>query len=271
MVTYPPDPLPLIREGGNIEKMRHQRDGVLKEGEIREFKLTPPVAVRFGLGSTVAIKRWGRFELRQTGDLYWIDAMNIRKDVDKTNTHIALHKSGEIWSSRKVNGETVSLHHVGKIDARMGQAEELHQSGQELLEPGYLYYGLKTLEEQKKTPPAVLVECLDSKLVNSRLYYSLDIFPKVGNEKVVEYAARLSQPFCAGDQRSHLYIFFWGKMALAVSMRFTEGDQPIDIQRVHEADSHPHTLKRLYFEENLQLSEKCSLSPSVGESGESLS
>ena len=242
----------------------------MKEGEIREFKLTPPVVVRFGLGSTVAIKRWGRFELRQTGDMYWIDAMNIRKDVDKTNTHIALHRSGEIVSSRYVNGEKVSSHCLGKIDARMGQAVELCR-GQELLEPGYLYYGLKTLEEQKKTPPAVLVECLDSKLVNSRLYYSLDIFPKVGNEKVVEYAARLSQPFCAGDQRSHLYIFFWGKMALAVSMRFTEGDQPIDIQRVREADSHPHTLKRLYFEENLQLSEKCSLSPSVGESGESLS
>lgn len=242
----------------------------MKEGEIREFKLTPPVVVRFGLGSTVAVKQWARFELRPTNDLYWTDAINIRKDVDKINTHVSLHRSGEIVSSRYANGEKVSSHHVGKIDARMGQAVELRR-GQELLEPGYLYYGLKTLGWQKVTPHAILVECLDGKLVNSRLYYSLDIFPKVGNEKVAEYAARLSQPFCTGDQRNHLYIFFWGKMALAVSMRFTEGDQPIDVQRVREADSHPHTLKRLYFEENLQLSEKCSLSPSVGESGETLS
>jgi len=222
----------------------------LEKGEFREFPLTPPVVVRFGLGSITAVKEWARFELRHTNDLYWTAAMNVRKDIDKTNTHIAIHRSGEIVRSRYVNNMKVNSKRLGNIFDQKTHSMEI-ECGKELLEPGYLYHGLKTLGHHKKTLRAIIVECLDTKLVNSRLSYALQIFAETGNKQAIKHAASLGESFCASDRRSHLYIFFWRNMALALSMTFTEGDQPIDVQMVHEADSHPHKLKRLFSEDTL--------------------
>ncbi|MEE8414115.1 MAG: hypothetical protein V3R96_06145, partial [Dehalococcoidales bacterium] len=171
-----------------------------------------------------------------------------------------------IYLTRQKNGLNGNSKYLGNINTNKEPAMEIIH-GQELLEPDYFYHGLKTIEEGEKT--TLLIECLDDMLVKSRLYYSLAIFSRIQKEKIIEYYAGLSQPFCADDQRSHLYIFPCKKITLAVTMRFAEGDQPIDVHAVNEADRHPHKLKRMLLEENLHLSEKCSLSPSPGESGDS--
>ena len=87
------------------------------KAEIREFNLTHlPFTVRFGLGSTEAVKRWARFELTKKGELLWTDAMDIRRDVDTTDKHITVHKSGRIVSSI----------YQGKNQGR----KKIHQTGQ---------------------------------------------------------------------------------------------------------------------------------------------
>ena len=224
--------------------------------EIREFELTTlPFVVRFGLGSIKAVKRWSRFELTESCDLYWTYAIDIRPDIDKTNTHTSVHKSGKIVLSRYQNGKKVKSRAAGSIGASLQQITKPCEvrSGSEKLEPGYLYHGLVTLTEKDKGqgPGKVFVACLDEKLVDSRLLFSLDLLPWVSRGKVIEYVTKTNEkwPFNVDDPRSHLFIFHRGNVSAVVTMKFTEGDCPIDIQRVLEADKHTHSLKRLFVED----------------------
>lgn len=230
-----------------------QNESQLGEGgaEIKEFNVTiPRLIVRFGLGSTEAVKRWARFEIKND-ELLWTSSMDIRRDADTTNSHISVHKSGQVVSSRYQKGKKIASHSRGSIGGSLGQIAEPYQvvSGHELFEPGYLYYGLVTRrdKEKGKAHSNVFVPCLDNKLVNSRLHFSFDLLPWANSEKVIEYATRQSPPFCTDDRRSHMYIFYWGKVPVVVTMKFTDGDGPLDIQRVCEADKYIHSLKRLYF------------------------
>jgi hypothetical protein len=234
--------------------------------EIREFELTAlPFVVRFGLGSAKVAKRWSRFELRASGDLYWTHAFDIRRDIEGTNKHISVHKSGKIVSSLYQEGKKIKSGSTSSIGVSFRQITKPCEviSGSEKLEPGYLYHGLVTLTDKEKGqgPGKVFVACLDEQLVDSKLHFSFDLLPWVSSGKVIEYMTKQNEnrPFDENDPRSHLFIFHWGNVSAVVTMKFTEGDGPIDIQRVLEADKHIHPLKRLFFGDTLTLSESAQL------------
>lgn len=232
--------------------------------EVREFTLTKlPVAARFGLGSTEAIKRWSRFTVGKTGDLYWVNALYIRADIDKTNEHLSVHGSGQIMTSLYQGRQKIDSRPHGNLGCSLREITKPYHvtSGQEFLEPGYLYYGLVTLHGKDKvsTPDSIPITCLDDKIVNSRLHYSFDLLPWTKCEQVINYATQSKTPFNLDDQRSHIYIFYYEKASIVITMKFTEGNEPINIQKLHEADQHPQSLKRLLYHETLSLSESVSL------------
>lgn len=220
--------------------------------EIREFTLAKlPVAVRFGLGSAEAVKRWSRFTIRKNGDLYWVSALYIRPDVDKINKHLSIHKDGRIFTSLHQNGQRIASSPHGNLGCSLTKiAKPYHvTSGEEFFEPGYLYYGLISVCDnvKRETPNRFFIACLDENLVNSRLRYSFDLLPLTKCEQVINYVTKLKTSFNLDDQRSHVYIFYYGEASIAVTMKFTEGDEPIDIEKVRESDQRPQSLKRLYF------------------------
>lgn len=239
------------------------------KAEIRSFDIQRlPYTVRFGLGSTGPIKRWARFELRESGDLYWTRAIDIRKDVDTSNIHTSIHKRGGIFSSRySGKGEQKRKYYSckgGNIGDSLKDITSPHLISyeNELLEPGYLYYGLPTLKEKHKKIDTrnKFVACLDELLVNSRLYSSIALVPWIKEEEIIAYlVARRDQAFTENDPRCHVFIFCWERVSIVVTMRFTGGDSPIDIQKVAEADKNAHSLKRLFHHEELILSESTSL------------
>lgn len=220
--------------------------------EIKEFTLAKlPVVVRFGLGSAEAVKRWSRFKISKTGDLYWVSALYIRPDVDKMNEHISIHGDGHIITSLYQNGQKIASLPHGNLGCSLTKITKPYHvtSGNEFFEPGYLYYGLIPVHdnEKRETSNRFFVACLDEELVNSRLHYSFDLLPWTKCEQVIDYATKLKTSFNLDDQRSHVYIFYYGEASIVVTMKFTEGDAPIDVQKVREADQRPQSLKRLYF------------------------
>ena len=236
--------------------------------EIREFNVTTlPFVVRFGLGSTEAVKRWARFEIRENEELLWTNAGDVRRDIDKTNRHISVYKSGKIVSSiyQGKGQEQKKIHSyiVGDIGGSLRQIKKPHQvtSGIELLEPGFPYYGLDTFTDKqiRQATGEILIPCLDNRLVNSKLHDSLDLVPWVGSEQVIAYVSSQGRPFDMNDSRSHMSTFRCGQATIVITMRFTEGDGPLDIQQVTEADKNKHPLKRLIHVERLTLSESTRL------------
>lgn len=224
--------------------------------EIRVFNIKAlPYTARFGLGSTAPVKRWARFVLTDKGDLYWTRAIHVRKDVDSSNIHISIHESGEIFSSRYGVREGMLSKEASRLVGSMGspfrEITSPHQVeyGNELLERGYLYVGLPTLTEKNKKIDTQndFVACLDELLVNSRLYYSLDLVPWTGEDEITAYLmTKRNQVFAENDPRCHVFIFCWESVSAVVTMRFTDGEDPIDMQRIAEADMHAHPLKRLF-------------------------
>jgi hypothetical protein len=239
------------------------------EAENRLFDIeTLPYTVRFGLGSTEPMKRWARFEISKSGDLYLTRGIDVRKDVDSSNIHTTIHKSGKIFSSRySGKGEQKRKYYsceVGEIGGPFKDVTHPHQvvSGNELFEPGYLYYGLPTLtDKDKKTDTQNrFVACLDALLVNSRLYSSIAVVPWINEEEITAYLmTKQGQVFIENDPRCHVFIFCWEHVSIAVTMRFIDGNSPLDIQKVAEADKNAHPLKRLFHHEELALSESTSL------------
>ncbi len=239
------------------------------EAEIRLLDIKKlPYTARFGLGSTEPIKRWARFEISKSGDLYWTHGIDVRKDVDSSNIHMSIHASGKILASRySGKGERKRKYYsseVGEIGSPFKDITHSHQveSGNELLEPGYLYYGLPTLTEKNKKTDTQnrFVACLDELLVNSRLYFSIALVPWINEEEITAYLmTRQGQIFTENDTRCHIFIFCWERVSIVVAMRFTGGDSPIDIRKVVEADNNAKPLKRLFHHETLSLSGSVSL------------
>ena len=228
------------------------------QAEIRLFDIKKlPYTARFGLGSTEPIKRWVRFELRKSEDLYWTYAHNVRKDCDSTNTHISVHRSGDIYSSRYIiiEREEVRIYSslIGDIGGPFSGITEPHtiSSNNENLEPGYLYSGLPTLEKKHKkiNDHNEFIPCQDGLLANSRLHSSLDLVPWTGKDEIKPYLIKKqNRIFDDKDPRCHVFIFRWGNVSAVVSMKFTNGDGPIDLQKVAEADKYAKPLKRLFHQ-----------------------
>ncbi|OGO32657.1 MAG: hypothetical protein A2Z29_04770 [Chloroflexi bacterium RBG_16_56_11] len=238
------------------------------EAEIRPFDIKNlPYTVRFGLGSTEPIKRWARFEISKNGELYWTRGIDVRKDVDSSNIHTIVHQSGEIHSSRYTGkGEEqkkVYQSEATDIGSTLKDIKSPYQveCGSEHLVPSYVYYGLPPLTQKDKKIDAqnTFVACLDEYLINSRLSYSLDLLPWTKREQVIDYASHSTTLFNADDRRCHMYIFYYGEASIVVTMKFIEGDTPIAIQKVLEADKNRKPLKRLFQHEKLNLSESASL------------
>lgn len=193
----------------------------------------------------------------------------MRKDVDSSNIHTIVHQSGEIHSSRYTGkGEeqkkVIRSGQVANIGSALKDIAAPHQvvSGNELFEPGYLYYGLPTVTEKDKKAGSQnrFVACLDELLVNSRLYFTLLLVPLIDEIILISYLiTEYSQTFIENDPRSHIFIFRLDRMSIVVTMRFTGGDNPIDIQKVAEADKNAHPLKRIFHHETLGLSESVSI------------
>ena len=228
--------------------------------EIKEFHLTTPdFVISFGLGSAEPVKKWSRFKVTKSGDLYWTHAINIRRDIDRTDTHTSIHKSGAIVSSRYQGSKKVRAHFGNGIGASFQEIKKPYKvlSGNERFEHGYLYHGLVTLtdNDKRQSIKKLLIPCLDENLVNSKLDYSFYLLPWVISEKVTEYVIKQNQAFEVEDSRSHLFIFCCGGISLAVSIKFTEGDGPIDNQCVIEADKDIHPLKRLFHEDTIIISD----------------
>lgn len=227
-----------------------------------------PYTARFGLGSTEPIKRWARFELRKSEDLYWFCAHNLRKDCDSTNAHISVHRTGEIYSSRYIiiEREEVKIYSslIGDIGGLFSGITEPYTitSNNENLEPGYLYSGLRKLivKDRKTNTQNQFIPCLDDKLVNSKLYSCLDLVPWTEENEIANYLInKQDHVFEGNNPRCHVFIFRWGNVSAVVSMKFTNGDSPIDLQKVAEADRNAKPLKRLFHHETLSLSELVSL------------
>jgi len=235
------------------------------EAEIRPFDIKNlPYTVRFGLGSTEPVKRWARFEISKNGELFWTRGIDVRKDVDSSNIHTIVHQSGEIHSSRYTGkGEEqkkVYQSEAKDIGSTLKDITIPHQveSGNELLEQGYLYHGLYTLaEKDKKTNTHnTFVTCLDKLLINSKLHYFIILVPWTDKAEIIAYLmTRQSHVFNEDDQRCHTFIFRWERVSIVVAMRFTDGDSLIDSQKVAEAEKNAHPLKRLFHHETLSLSE----------------
>lgn len=239
------------------------------EAEIMSLDIKNlPYTARFGLGSTEPIKRWARFELKKTGDLYYILAIDLRKDEDSSWIHTSVHQSGEIHSSRYTGrGKEQKKYYSGKV-GNIGDTfqniadpyEVIH--GEEHLESGYLYSGLPTLEKKHKkiNDHNEFIPCLDELLVNSRLHSSLDLVPWTTKDEIKNYLiSKQNRIFDDKNPRCHVFIFRWGNVSAVVSMRFTDGDGPIDLQKVAEADKNTKPLKRFFHHEKLNLSESVSL------------
>lgn len=237
--------------------------------EIRKFNITKlPYTVRLGLGSTEPVKRWARFVLLESGDLYWTPAIHLRKDIDNSNIHTSVHDSGKIWSSRYIGSgdeqEKICSRNAGNIGGSFQKIKRPHKvvHSEEYLEPSYLYSGLPTLTEGNKKTNSQnnFVSCLDERLVNSRLYSSLDLVPWTGEDEIIAYLmAKQNQVFDRNDPRCHVFIFCWESVSAVVTMRFTAGDGSIDIQKVVQADEHTHPLKRSFHHNVLSLSESTQL------------
>jgi hypothetical protein len=243
--------------------------GGVMQAEIRLFDIKKlPYTARFGLGSTEPIKRWATFTLEKTGDLYYILAIDLRKDKDSSWIHTSVHQSGEIRSSRYTGrGEEQKKYYSGKV-GNIGDTfqnianpyEVIH--GEEYLEPGYLYSGLLTLEKKHKkiNDHNEFIPCQDGLLANSRLHSSLDLVPWTGKDEIKHYLInKQNRIFDDKDPRCHVFIFRWGNVTAVVSMRFTDGNSPLDIQKVVEADKNAKPLKRLFHHEKINLSESASL------------
>ena len=131
------------------------------------------------------------------------------------------------------------------------------KNGNELFQPDHFYHNLVTIQNRdtKITLGSTFVECLDSRIINSRLHYSCEILPWTSIENVVEYVTTKNLYFNIEDPRSHLYIFCRGDVSVAVTMKFMEGDGAVDIQKVYEIDKHKRPLKRLFLEETLGISD----------------
>jgi len=227
-----------------------------------------PYTARFGLGSTEPIKRWATFTLKKTGDLYYILAIDLRKDKNSSWIHTSVHQSGEIRSSRYTGrGEEQRKYYsseAGNIGNTFqniaGPYEVIHS--EENLEPGYLYSGLrKLIEKDRKTNTQnQFISCLDDKLVNSKLYSHLDLVPWTEENEIANYLInKQDHVFEGNNPRCHVFIFRWGNVSAVVSMKFTNGDSPIDLQKVAETDRNAKPLKRLFHHEKLNLSESVSL------------
>jgi hypothetical protein len=226
------------------------------------------------LGSIEPIKKWARFELRTSGDIYWTSSIDVRKDCDFSNIHTSVHKSGKIFSSRYLaqHGQMVKVksNQVGDIGGSFSGITIPHQItyGQEYLEPGFLYSGLSTLSLKDKKIDAqhVFVPCLDNNLVESRLYFSLHLVPWVDIDAISTYFIATNNLVSAEDNyRYHLFIFRVKNVSIVVCMKFTGGCSPIDVQKVAETDKNIHPLKRIYVYEKLALSESTSLNISKDE------
>ncbi len=239
------------------------------EAEIRSLDIKAlPYTARFGLGSTEPIKKWARFEMGKSGDLYWTSAIHLRRDVDSSGIHISVHRSGEIRQSwykgkgkeRKKDYSDIGGN-IGKSFANISEPREIIHSA-ENLEPSYLYYGLPTLEDKqkRKNDQSNFIPCLDNRLINSKLHSSLDLVPWIKTADIINYLEKKRNGiFNIDDPRCHVYIFCWKRVSILVTMRFIDGDGPIDIEEVAKTDKNAHPLKRLPHHEELILSESTSL------------
>ena len=92
------------------------------------------------------------------------------------------------------------------------------------------------------------------------MYSSIKLVPWIKEEEIIAYLVTIrGQAFTENDPRCHVFIFCWECVSIVVTMRFTSGNSPIDIQKVAEADKNAHPLKRLCHHEELILSESTSL------------
>lgn len=225
------------------------------EAELKSFDITTlPYTVRFGLGSKEPIKRWARFTLEQTCDLYWTQAIYVRKDVDSSGIHTSIHKTGAIYSSRYMRSGEKQIKYYSKKVGDIGSpiqdisAPHLIIAGEEYLEPGYLYAGLPSIKEriQKRNEHNEFIPCLYDRLVSSHLHFSLDLVPWIDTGEIICYLTnKHSNKFDTNDHLCHTFIFHWYRVSVVVMIRFTGGYSPIDIQKVAEADKNIHPLKRL--------------------------
>jgi len=236
--------------------------------EIKMLNITGiPFEVRFGLGSEIPIKRWSRFKLNANGDFTWTRSFDIRRDESNTDIHISFHKSGKVVLSRYQHNKKV---YSSVLQTTGSSLEDIKQpvnieSGNELFELGYFYHGLKTVQDKdmKQTPKRAFIACREDRLINSRLYYSVDILPWTDRSNVRDYVTKTNSFFNTQDPRCHLFIFRLTSVSIVVTMGFTEGDSPVDVQHVHESDQHIHPLKRLFHHEGLALSDSVALTKSI--------
>lgn len=96
---------------------------------------------------------------------------------------------------------------------------------------------------------------LNNRLINSRLHFPFDVLPWTCGENVTEYVTKENRFFDMQDPRSHAFIFCLDSVSAVVTMKFSEGDGPIDIEQVREVDRDIRPVKRLFHKDTLTLSD----------------
>ena len=90
----------------------------------------------------------------------------------------------------------------------------------------------------------------------------MSLVPWTNKTEIVTYlVTKHGQAFTENDPRCHTFIFRLECVSIVVTMKFTGGDNPIDLRKVAEVDENAHPLKRLPHHETLALSESMSRKP----------
>jgi hypothetical protein len=199
-------------------------------------KLTGAVIV---LGSDRPTKVWAKVRFGKSGDLYWM--CDTVKDVDRTDEHMSLHRSGEVWST--VQGKRRKAMAIGSTNPKEVQ------SGTERLEEGYLYHWLPTF--QKAEAREEVAVCLDLSIVGSTLKCTVDMLNGEDGEAIGNV---IGKRLNVNDPRSHALVFYHQGRTLILCLHFDGGTGPIEQSKVDEADSLVHQKKKLFAFDELHVS-----------------
>lgn len=199
-------------------------------------KLTEAVIV---LGSDRPAKVWAKVRFGKDSDIYWM--YDTVKDVDRTDEHMSLHRSGEVWST--VQGRRRKAMPIDSSNLREVQ------SGTARLEEGDLYHWLPTF--QKGGPKEEIVVCLDSDIVGSTVRFTVDLL-NGEDSKAIDNV--IDKRLDVNDPRSHALVFHHQGRTLIVCLHFDGGMGPIEPSKVLEADSSGNEKKKLFVFDRLTIS-----------------
>ena len=216
------------------------------------------------LGSYTPIKKWCKLKFGSEDDVFYIPYEGNIGDEDATLEHISIHSSGKIHREIRSAGRVV---HENFYEVGRGKMKEI-RIGTTRLEEDYIYRSLPTLTEKnernnedKNHLEQKIIPCLDRKLVNSILSYSI-MFVVSAQSKYINNAV---DSYLKGKKyRAYAYVFQGMNRSIIVCMVFSGGDKAIKKSTQEAVDKLPIKRKILLQFEKLSLGEAFSIKEKGG-------